>query len=511
MEFSPIVLFAYNRPIHTKKVLDALAINPEAINSELYIFCDGAKVNASNDDIIKVNQVISLAKNENRFKNVNITIQEINKGLANSIIEGVTQIVNKHGRIIVLEDDIVTSDGFLKYMNDALNFYENNSKVMHISGYMYPHHEKLPETFFYNVTLCWGWATWSKAWAHFDNDALTLWKTIRDNNLHYSFDKFGDDYLSSQLAYNILGKLNTWFIKWHASVLIKNGFTLFPNRSLVQNIGFDNTGVHNGSSEAFNHSNLINNIKVEDIAFSENKEAEKIIKGFYKNIRQNPSKYNFKRSIKKKIRNLVFLIFPDLKDSIKNSHQNIQTRTYLGFNCKITSPYRLSNSILGNYTYVSENSVINNVIIGKFCSIGANFMAGRGIHPTNGISTHPMFYSTAKQNGMTLCQKNKIDEFKQIIIGNDVFIGMNVTVLDGVTIGDGAIIGAGSVVSKNIPAYAIAYGNPIKIAKYRFEKDIIDKLLKVKWWNFNTADLNLIENHFFEIEDFIRKVEKENG
>lgn len=510
MDLSPIVLFVYNRPIHTKKVLDALAMNPEAKESELFIFCDGAKENANDEDVNKINHVISISKNENRFKKVHVTIQNKNKGLANSIIEGVTEIVNNYGKIIVLEDDIVTSVGFLKYMNDALNFYENNSDVMHISGYMYPHDQKLPETFFYNVTLCWGWATWNRAWKHFDNEALTLWKTIRDNNLINSFDKFGDDYLSSQLANNILGKLNTWFIKWHASVLLKNGFTLFPCKSLVQNIGFDNTGVHNGTTMVFNHNTLAKHIKVEEIEFYESNDAEKIIKDFYQQKKEKQSKYSFKKSIKRKIRDLVILIYPDLKNTIKNNNQNSLIRTYLGYDCKITPPYRLSNSIIGNYSYTSENSVINNVVMGKFCSIGANFMAGRGIHPTNGISTHPMFYSTAKQNGTTLCKKNKIDELKQIIIGNDVFIGMNVTVLDGVTIGDGAVIGAGSVVSKDIPPYAIAFGNPIKIVKYRFEEDIINKLLKIKWWNFKPTDLSLIENHFFEIEDFIKIFEKDN-
>lgn len=181
-----------------------------------------------------------------------------------------------------------------------------------------------------------------------------------------------------------------------------------------------------------------------------------------------------------------------------------------GLNTKLYEPYRVSNSNIGNYTYIAENSILNNSTIGKFCSIGPNLISGWGIHPTNGISTHPMFYSTKKQNGMTLSSENKTVELLPINIGNDVFIGMNVTILDGVTIGDGAIIGAGAIVSKDIPPYAIAVGNPIEIIKYRFDNVIIDKLNQIKWWDFNIEELSMIEQHFFNVDEFIKIVEKKN-
>lgn len=508
MSFSPIVLFAYNRPTHTQRTLDALSSNPEALESDLYIYCDGPKSKITDVDLKKINQVVDIAKREKRFKSVEVKVGEKNKGLANSIIGGVTEIVEKHGRVIVLEDDIETSSGFLEYMNNALSLYENNDDVMHVSGYMYPNKQNLPETFFFNVPLCWGWATWSKSWKHFNNDSLYLWNQLKSKNLLNSLDKFGSDYLSSQLADNISGKLNTWFIKWHASVLLQNGYTLYPKKSLVENFGFDNTGVHNGVHTEFKNDNLANIIKVESTDLVESKKAELIIKNFYKTVKEKPIEKSLKKTIKNKLRNAAFLFFPDLKKVLKYNQQIVQTKTYLGKNCKVYPSSKLSNTIIGNYTYISENSVINNTLIGKFCSIGANFMAGRGIHPTNGISTHPMFYSTAKQNGLSLSSSNKMNEFKPITIGNDVFIGMNVTILDGVTIGDGAIIGAGAVVSKNIPPYSIAVGNPIEVRKYRFTDDIIEKLLKIKWWNFNDEDLALVEMHFFNIEDFIKITEE---
>ena len=175
-----------------------------------------------------------------------------------------------------------------------------------------------------------------------------------------------------------------------------------------------------------------------------------------------------------------------------------------GEHTRIIAPYFLHHVSLGNYSYISKNSNISHCSIGKFCSIGPNFCCGLGIHPTTGISTSPMFYSTAKQNGMTLCKENKVEEFKQTVIGNDVFIGANVTVLDGITIGDGAIIGAGAVVTKDIPPYAIAVGVPAKVEKYRFDDKTITKLLQKKWWNSEDKYLDRIAESFWSIDDFLK-------
>jgi virginiamycin A acetyltransferase len=173
-------------------------------------------------------------------------------------------------------------------------------------------------------------------------------------------------------------------------------------------------------------------------------------------------------------------------------------------NAKLNSPYNVYESSFGKYSYIDEHSKISHTSIGKFCSIGPNFFCGWGIHPTNGISTSPMFYSTKKQNGITLSILDKIEERKPIVIGNDVFIGANVTVLDGTTIGDGAIVGAGSVVSKNLPPYAIAVGCPIKVIRYRFDEKQIEALLRIKWWNFTEDKLQDIEKFFFDIETFLK-------
>lgn len=172
---------------------------------------------------------------------------------------------------------------------------------------------------------------------------------------------------------------------------------------------------------------------------------------------------------------------------------------------KLYPLYHVSDSKIGDYTYISMNSYISMTNIGKFCSIGPNLVCGWGIHPTNGISTSPMFYSTKKQNGTTLSEVDKIEERKTITIGNDVFIGANVTILDGVTIGDGAVVGAGAVVSKDIPPYAIAVGCPIQIVDYRFDIEKIEALRKSEWWNLQEEELKEVEALFFDLDKYLAR------
>lgn len=166
--------------------------------------------------------------------------------------------------------------------------------------------------------------------------------------------------------------------------------------------------------------------------------------------------------------------------------------TSLGNNAYAVAPYCLHNVQLDNYSYFAKNAQVANTTIGKFCSIGPNFCCGMGIHPTNGISTHPKFY------------RGKEEEHKLVTIGNDVFIGANVTVLDGVTIGDGAVIGAGSVVSKDIPPYAIAVGCPIEIKRYRLTEEQITAMERIQWWNWEKEKLKEIRSMFNDIDGFIK-------
>lgn len=524
-KISPIVLFVYNRPLHTERTLDALRNNTLAQESDLVIYADGAKVDASEEEILKISKVRSIIRSKQWCKSVTLIESDHNKGLAASIIEGVSNALKYNECVIVLEDDIVTSPGFLQFMNDALTLYEHNEKVMHVSGFMYPHKIDLPQTFFFNVPLCWGWGTWRRAWSFFIEDTDILIKYIDDNNGWKTLNKFGGDYLGSQLKQNKSGKLNTWFIKWHVSVMMQNGFTLYPGSSLVNNIGFDNSGVHNGISDKFEQPSLKDQVEVLTIPIEENDAGKKVIQDFYVNLltpetdeRKGKSLLSyglkilpFKNLISKIFNRLLLRSLPEI-DRIKRQsliswdlQQSRQSDLSLGYYSNIFPPYQIVNTIIGSYSYVAKNSNISFTRIGKFCSIGPNFICGWGIHPTNGLSTSPMFYSTLKQNGTTLSAKDKVEERKAIYIGNDVFIGMNVTVLDGVTIGDGAVIGAGAVVSKDIPAYAIAVGNPIKIIKYRFSEEQIAQFLKIRWWDFTADKLKDVELNFFDVDTFLKK------
>lgn len=217
--------------------------------------------------------------------------------------------------------------------------------------------------------------------------------------------------------------------------------------------------------------------------------------------------------MRKILRKLLYWILPELRVLRKDSTDLSVLRrseNYIDVDKHIIlyAPYSLSESSIGKCTYVAPNSHISRAEIGCFCSIGPNFICGWGIHPTNGISTAPMFYSTMKQNGMTLSETCKIEERKPIVIGNDVFIGANVTILDGVTIGDGAVIGAGAVVSKDIPPYAVAIGCPIKVARYRFDEKRIEAMSRIRWWDFDDEELNNVEKMFFDVDGFINKYDK---
>ena len=212
-------------------------------------------------------------------------------------------------------------------------------------------------------------------------------------------------------------------------------------------------------------------------------------------------------TLKYYIQKLLGLILdkPILKKTVGFSLvKSEMSNTTLGKYTNVVPPFYLKNVELGDYSYIARNPIASNLIIGKFCSIGPNFCCGLGLHPTHGVSTSPMFYSKAKQNGLSLVENVVYEEQKQTIIGNDVFIGANVTIVDGVKIGHGAVIGAGAVVVKDIPPYTVAVGVPAKVIKYRFDKVTINKLLNMQWWDWSETDLQKVVENEFNVNEFIK-------
>lgn len=249
MSLATVALFVYNRPSHTRQTVEALLMNQLAKVSDLIIFSDAPKSEEQAEAVLAVRDYIHKIEG---FKSVTIIEREKNFGLARSIIEGVTSVVNECGRIIVLEDDLVVAPHFLDFMNEALEVYAGEDRVMHISGYMYPTgNTALPETIFLRVSSCWGWATWARAWNAFNPDAQNLLDTLRAKKLEYEFDVHGAVSYVKMLQNQASDGIDSWAIRWYASVFLNGGLCLHPAISLVRNIGHDGTGVHCGSSTMY--------------------------------------------------------------------------------------------------------------------------------------------------------------------------------------------------------------------------------------------------------------------
>lgn len=284
MNFAPIALFVYNRQAHTQRVIESLKKNGLAAQSDLYIFCDGPKKDASSENLQKISNLRQYVKSVSGFKTVSVIERSENVGLANSIISGVTEIVSKHKKIIVMEDDLVVSRHFLEYLNQGLNIYENDSSVTSIHGYIYPVNQKLPETFFLRGADCWGWATWERAWKIFEADGKKLLSELRENRQIRDFNFNNTFRFSNMLSAQIRGKNSSWAIRWYASAYLAGMLTLYPGESLVYNIGLDHSGEHCGEDKNFNMDLSVENVKIDlkRIEIKEDKIAKEIIERYFK-------------------------------------------------------------------------------------------------------------------------------------------------------------------------------------------------------------------------------------
>ena len=245
---APIILFVYNRPEHTRKTVEALAANSLAKDSDLFIFVDGSKNESARPAVESVRKYVELIRGGGGFKSVTITAHDKNQGLANSVIAGITSVLNSHDRAIIVEDDIVTSPYFLNFMNDALEMYKDDLQVCTIDAYHKDFKfdpETMPPTFFYPFYDIWGWGTWARAWKDFNPDAAYLLAALQEKNLIYSFDLDSNNPVySKMLEAQRDGKIDSWAVRWYATNFLLGRLSLHTGISYTKNIGFDGSGVH---------------------------------------------------------------------------------------------------------------------------------------------------------------------------------------------------------------------------------------------------------------------------
>lgn len=286
MIYAPIVLFTYNRLKHTQQTVEALRHNELAQASELFVFSDGPTTETEHANVSAVREYLRTITG---FKSVNIIKRETNLGLAQSIITGVTDIVNKYDRIIVLEDDLVTSPWFLRYMNEALELYRDEERVISIHGYVYPVKTELPHIFFLKGADCWGWATWKRGWDLFESDGQKLLNELSLRKLTHRFDFDSSHGYTSMLEGQVSGMNDSWAVRWYASAFLRDKFTLYPGRSLIHNTGNDESGTNCGASDNFDTDVSREPIRLDKIPIEEYRGARESFKEFFRSLQ--PSFY----------------------------------------------------------------------------------------------------------------------------------------------------------------------------------------------------------------------------
>lgn len=279
MSYSPILLFAFNRLEHLRLTVEALQRNVLASESDLFVYVD-AERNA--EEKPQVDEVRAYVRTITGFKSVSVTERTVNYGLARNVIDGVTAITNRFGRVIVLEDDIVTAPHFLEFMNAALETYKDEPRVGHIQACDFTQDPSLPDTFLIKWTGSWGWATWQRAWQLFNPDGKALLAELRRRHLTRRFDFNGKYGFTRMLRRQTEGKNNSWAIRWNASLFLADILSLNVGRSLVSNIGFDGSGTNCGGGGLYASRLHQGSLAVEKISpIAENEEARRAFERYY--------------------------------------------------------------------------------------------------------------------------------------------------------------------------------------------------------------------------------------
>ncbi len=295
MKLAPIALFAYRRRAHVERAIRSLLTNVEARDTALYIFCDGPRTIEDEPAVHSVRQYLSSVTG---FAEISLHLRPDNVGLAQSIITGTSTVLRSHERVIVLEDDLVVSPFFLRYMNEGLTCYQGDEQVASIHGYVDPVHVK-PETFFLRGADCWGWATWGRAWEHFNPDAGVLLRELESRGLSESFDMQGAFPYTKMLRLQLCKRIDSWAIRWRASCYLAGMLTLYPGRSLVANIGMDGTGTHGDATSDYSVQLSDRPVTVHRIPLQEHSDTAAAISRYYR-----ASRHPVRRLLRRLIRTL---------------------------------------------------------------------------------------------------------------------------------------------------------------------------------------------------------------
>lgn len=273
-----IVLFAYKRSWHLRQTIESLLRNAGANNYDLIVYSDAPANEGIREEVNKVREYLQTVTGFRSVKNI---FQTKNYGLSKSIINGVTNVLKEYEQVIVLEDDMVLSNYFLKYMEEALGRYSKEEKVISIHGYVYPVADTLPETFFLRGADCWGWATWRRGWKLFNPNGQALLDELRKRNLINEFDFHSTYKFSQMLESQIQGQNDSWAVRWYASAFLADKLTLYPGRSLVHNIGTDSSGTHCADSSDYDTSLSLTPIDLAEIEIAPSTIGKLAFEGFF--------------------------------------------------------------------------------------------------------------------------------------------------------------------------------------------------------------------------------------
>lgn len=306
MTLAPVILFVYNRPRHTQQTVEALQKNELATESELFIFADGPKINATEEQKEKIRQVREYIHKIDGFKSITICEKETNCGLANSVIAGVSEIINKFNKVIVVEDDLITSKYFLRFMNEALDFFENDTRIFSVSGYNYSSEIlKIPSNYKKDIYLSYrhgstGWGTWKNRWNSIDWEIADFKEFSENTELQKAFNRGGSD-MSGMLKDQMEGKIDSWAIRFDYSLFKQKKLNIRPVKSLVKHIGSDNTGTHSSKND---DKILFVNLDDNWLAKIEEVEPDKTILKNFQKVFDPPPRYSLKRFIGKILKRL---------------------------------------------------------------------------------------------------------------------------------------------------------------------------------------------------------------